>query len=174
MGTPSRIFRDFLSPDEAEKLRKKFQGASYMRKDQARESLEAWHQDLPGLRETYSARFGRAKGLEEELRGMEWLVRKLREAMGCRELDLRAHRMEVGDHFRCHRDNRVGERGFTLTLSKGWKWDWGGLLMVMGEEKPEAFLPRWNELVIIEGDPHFVTPVCDWALEPRYTLVGFG
>lgn len=174
LGTPLRIFRDFLSSDEAEKLRRYFEKSSYVHRDQARKSLEDWSEELPGRKEIYTAKFWRCRDLEEEFGKWGWLQDRLRSALGCSKLDLRAHKMERGDHFRCHRDNRVGERGFTLTLSKGWKWDWGGILMVMGNEKPEAVLPRWNELAVIEGGPHWVTPVCEWALEPRYTLVGFG
>lgn len=149
-------------------LRRYFERLEYQQKKQRRPINKEYGADLPGVGEDYSASFGRAYNAQ-----LDSVERDLRKYFPTGSLDLRAHVMRPGDHFRCHTDEQVGVRGFTITLSKGWKWDWGGLLVVM-EGDPKPYLPRFNELVVIEGQAHFVTPVCSWAREPRYTLVGFG
>lgn len=161
-----QVIPDVLEEGEAEKLRKYFEGLKWDVKRQRRGFTQSFGGGLPGEGEWYSASFQRAYNAQ-----LDWVGDRLRKHFPEGTLDLRAHWMSKGGHFRCHVDDQVGGYGFTLTLSKGWKWDWGGILNV-GED-PVQVLPRWNELVVIHGEPHWVTPVCEWALEPRYTLVGF-
>ena len=164
------VIPDFLPLKEAEELSRLFLQGEYERKKQGSRSVfKGWGNGLPGGDEIYTAAFWRSRKIESALGSVAGKFRKL---FG--EVDLRAHKMGPGDHFRCHVDERVGEMGFTLTLSRDWKWDWGGLLMVMEDGVPVPHLPRFNELVVIEGQPHFVTQVSPWAKEPRLTLVGFG
>lgn len=162
------VIRDFLPIEEAEELRKQFEGAKYQRRSQARKELREVGADLIGPGEVYTAQFWRAdvvcNEVEKRIRGV---------LGGERPVDLRAHCMRSGDHFRSHLDDGVGTAGITLTLSKGWKWDWGGILMVLEGGEMKSYLPRFNELVVIKGAPHFVSQVAPWAREPRYTLVGF-
>jgi Rps23 Pro-64 3,4-dihydroxylase Tpa1-like proline 4-hydroxylase len=130
---------------------------------------------LPGPSEVYQASFGVA--VPGRLRGAVEveLGEKVGRLVGrkVRSIDLRVHRLVGGDFFRAHKDNEVGSYGFTVQLTKRWKLDWGGLLVVV-EEEPVVCLPKYNELVVIDSEtPHFVTEVSPHALEHRLTLVGF-
>lgn len=162
-------FADVLPVEEAEALRVEFERVGYLERRQGRKITVEYGGDLPVPGENYSANFWRSG--EVNFGKVEKRIRAVLGVDG--PMDLRAHKLTAGGHFRCHTDERVGQRGFTLTLSKGWKWDWGGLLMVMEDGKPVPYLPRFNELVVIDGEAHWVTEVSRWALEPRYTLVGF-
>lgn len=126
--------------------------------------------------EEYSASFGRSRHLGEfSARCDEVLKPALGGLLGeeITDLDLRIHRMVAGDYLRAHVDQNLGSYGFTVTLSKTWKLDWGGLLIVVDGET-EVFCPRFNELVVVGSEtPHFVTEVSKYALEDRLTLVGF-
>jgi hypothetical protein len=86
-----------------------------------------------------------------------------------------AYKMEPGDVFRSHVDDYVGRVGFIYYLCERWKWDWGGVLCVQMNGQLISTLPRFNRLVIINHGlrlPHFVSMVADYALEPRFMLVG--
>lgn len=92
--------------------------------------------------------------------------------------DLRCYMMPEGCHYRLHTDAYVADVGFVWYLNTNWRWDWGGLLMSLDQQgNAQAEIPEFNKLVVINhkdgGDPHWVTPVTPWALEPRLTLVGF-
>lgn len=163
------VFRDVLQPEEAQILRSQFKNGTYQERRQGRKIGVKAGPDLPDSEEIYTAEFLRSGSVD--LGKVEKRIRAVMQVDG--PMDLRAHKLVRGGHFRCHTDERVGQVGFTLTLSKGWKWDWGGLLMVMDGDRPTPYLPRFNELVVIQGQPHWVTEVSKWALEPRYTLVGF-
>ena len=83
--------------------------------------------------------------------------------------------MLPGDHLRLHTDDYAGHTGYVWHLSKGWKWDWGGLMIAVEGEKGTATLPVFNTLVLIDHGaaiPHCVTQVAPWAKEPRYVLTG--
>lgn len=156
--------------------------ARYIPRDQRiaenyREKMHFNSPDLPSKDEVYTARFGRtkdAKALQLASVAAEMHLRPLLEQAAGRKLgriDARLHRMGAGDHFRAHLDDNLGTMGFSLSLTKGWRWDWGGLLVVPGEGR--AFLSRFNELVVMDGSAHLVTEIAPHAREPRYTLVGF-
>lgn len=161
------VVPDFISEEEAEALRLEFKKAKYQRREQSRKELRGL-EGMIEVGEVYSAKFWRTA---VETFGID---KRIRDFLGCEFVDLRAHKMGVGDHFRSHVDDGVGTCGITLTLSKGWKWDWGGILMVLEGGEMKSYLPKWRELVVIKGSPHFVSPICPWALEARLTLVGFG
>jgi Rps23 Pro-64 3,4-dihydroxylase Tpa1-like proline 4-hydroxylase len=89
------------------------------------------------------------------------------------DLDLRIHKMVSGDYLRAHVDGKLGSYGFTVTLSRDWKLDWGGLLIALHDE-PVVLCPKFNQLVVLDSKtPHFVTEVSKHALEERLTMVGF-
>lgn len=128
---------------------------------------------LPGEDEPYSARFRKDVGkfcapyFLQILPILEAEIGKINDAQ------VMAYRMGTLDHFRIHTDDYLG-RGFILYLSKGWKWDWGGLLMVHENGGMTPNLPEFNSLAIIpQGAEHFVSEVSALAKEPRYAMVGF-
>lgn len=123
----------------------------------------------PSESEVYTSRFGRCRRIEPELRA---ICRKhvLPHLGLVSKWEVRAHRMLPGDHFRAHTDHRVGDLGFTICLTKGWKMDWGGLLI----SSTGFCIPLFNDLVIVgPGVPHCVSSVEPWARVPRYMIVGF-
>ncbi len=93
----------------------------------------------------------------------------------CRSCVLKLYKMPAGAHLRLHRDNPLGHTGFVWHLSKGWKWDWGGLMVALDGEQASATLPAFNALVLIDhaaAVPHLVTQVAPWAKEPRMVVTG--
>ncbi len=85
------------------------------------------------------------------------------------------YKLFAGDHLRLHNDAYAGHTGFVWHLSKGWKWDWGGLMISVDGEVASAALPVFNTLVIIDHSaavPHCVTQVAPWAREPRMMVTG--
>jgi Rps23 Pro-64 3,4-dihydroxylase Tpa1-like proline 4-hydroxylase len=139
--------------------------------------------ELPGATEVYSADFWRSRYLEsgELMRDLcathiAPLVQSVA-GTGTLDFELRAYKMEAGGHFRLHIDDYIGEVGFVWYLCRGWKWDWGGLLITVDGANVTATMPRFNQLAIINHGkrrlPHFVSEVASYAQEPRYMLVGF-
>lgn len=138
--------------------------------------------DLPKADERYQASFDRSRNLAADpvLQAiyLRWIAPVLAVKFGTKGegATLFAYRMTAGDHFRVHVDGNSGPLGFILYLSKGWKWDWGGILMTLVDGVMQPTLPRFNSLVLTDHGkkpPHFVTPVAAYAREPRYMLVGF-
>jgi len=93
----------------------------------------------------------------------------------------RCYRMRSGQGFRIHRDDYFGGRyAYVLYLNRNWAWDWGGLLHVLVEEgkKCHVVFPEFNLLARTDYSkhrvPHFVSPVAEWAKQPRYVLAVFG
>lgn len=86
------------------------------------------------------------------------------------------YKLFPGGHLRLHRDNASGgHTGFVWHLSKGWKWDWGGLMVAIDGETASATLPVFNTLVLLDHAaalPHLVTQVAPWAKEPRMMVTG--
>jgi Rps23 Pro-64 3,4-dihydroxylase Tpa1-like proline 4-hydroxylase len=182
------IYENSMTTDVAEAARKQFQDAEYELIDQER----AHHYEhvfltespyLPKPGETYFARFWRSRQLEISA-GIQQLVfeqiKPVIEGVSkhvCESVDLRAYKMTTGDHFRVHIDEYAGPVGFIYYLCKGWKWDWGGVLMTADGDEMIASLPKFNQLIVLNHGkcrpPHFVTPVTSFAFEPRYMLVGF-
>ena len=89
----------------------------------------------------------------------------------------RCYRMMPGHGLRIHRDDYLGgHRSANIYLNRQWVWDWGGLLHVLDSqgESCQVVCPKLNTLTIIENTPHFVSPVVEWAGQPRYVLAVFG
>jgi Rps23 Pro-64 3,4-dihydroxylase Tpa1-like proline 4-hydroxylase len=182
------VIEDAFPPDTAEALRARFEQALYERIDQVREHhyehvFKTESPYLPKAGEPYLARFWRSRALESDAAVAEFYARQIRPVLqalsgvSAEKPDLRAYKMTEGDHQRVHIDEYAGAVGFIYYMSKGWKWDWGGLLLTGKGDGMTASLPRFNQLIVLNHalarPPHCVTSVAPFAREPRYMLVGF-
>ena len=136
---------------------------------------------LPKEGEVYRASFSRSNSLERQE-----LIKRLTETelmplvarisgKVSTDYELRAYRMDAGDLLRLHVDDYVAEVGFIYYLSTEWRWDWGGILSVVRGDTVSSIAPTFNQLVVINHGlrlPHFVSQITDYALQPRYMLVG--
>ena len=81
------------------------------------------------------------------------------------------------DFTRIHYDDYMGSIGYILYLTElDWKYDWGGHLQIIKEDKILSLLPSSNRLVLINHslkNPHWVVPTNVWSKEDRNTLNGF-
>ena len=136
-------------------------------------------EELPAEDEIFSSAYGRNNKLEadREISALIWhyivpmvsheTKKEFRRCM------VRAYRLKEGQYFRAHRDHEAGEVSFVYYLSKNWRWDWGGLLVVI-DGNSKVYLPKFNSMVVMDKTiPHVVTQVAPWAKEPRYMLAGF-
>lgn len=182
------IIADALPADVAEQARSQFVAADYELIDQVREhhyehvfKTESPYLPQPG--EHYLARFRRARVLEDGPFLRAFYERQIKPFLdslaniASTKVDLRAYQMVAGDHQRIHIDEYAGPVGFIYYMSKGWKWDWGGLLLTAQGDEVAASIPKFNQLIVLnhgkKRPPHCVTPVTPFAREPRYMLVGF-
>lgn len=183
------VVENALPASVAETARAHFDAADYEHFEQVRgqhyEHVFATESPyLPKPGEPYLAKYWRSRSLETgaflaSLYAVH--INPIIEALcGIRstKVDLRAYKMTEGDHLRVHVDSYAGPASFIYYLSRGWKWDWGGLLLTAQGDDMRISLPKFNQLVVLNnmggaGSPHCVTPVASFALEPRYTLVGF-
>lgn len=180
MRAPVVTVPDALPVDIAEKIRHLFKNARYEPIDQSVPGRYAsWSkQDLPtGPKEPFAARFGRCTALEHHtaLQAVMPLVCEIA-GQSFPGVKMRAYRLQPGDYFRAHTDDDIGDVSFIYYLSKGWEWDWGGLLMTVIDGVATPHLPRFNSLVVMDAKrriPHFVTEVSKHAKEPRFMLAGF-
>lgn len=72
-----------------------------------------------------------------------------------------------------HPDNRVA---IVLNLTRTWKIDWGGLLLLEAVQGQQPILipPRWNSLSLFRIPVnHSVTSVTQAATEHRYSITGW-
>ena len=97
-----------------------------------------------------------------------------------KDYDIRCHKYIKNNQARLHYDDWAGVYAITVNLNKTWKWDWGGILSIGGEnnsEKLYSVLPNWNSMNIVysgkNNSPHFVTPVQSFAKNPRYSMTIF-
>lgn len=182
------VIANALPADVAEQARSQFVAADYELIDQVREhhyehvfKTESPYLPQPG--EHYLARFRRARVLEGGPFLLPFYERQIRPFLDSlanivsTKVDLRAYQMVAGDHQRIHIDEYAGPVGFIYYMSKGWKWDWGGLLLTAQGDEVAASIPKFNQLIVLnhgkKRPPHCVTPVTPFAREPRYMLVGF-
>jgi hypothetical protein len=184
------VLQNAVSEDMAQAVRQAFLDADYDTIRQERKSLfEREHLTFspkyPNHDEVYTAEFCRSGYLEKselvQIAYNEYLRPVVEAHTGFipNRADLRAYKMVVGGHFRVHKDDWLAKVGFVWYLSKEWKWDWGGLLVdldIDDDSRAQVTIPTFNQLVIMDHKndlPHFVTPVTEWAREPRLMLVGF-
>lgn len=189
MLPPLKIIPNALPNSVAFSARTEFKNADYDKIIQERKGY--YGRDfkdnipfVPGENEVYRSEFYRSNYLESNSTIREAYYSYIKPLVEnaidkpVLDADLRCYKMETGGHFRVHRDAYISDTGFIWYLSKDWKWDWGGALMSIDDDgRVEATIPHFNQLVIMNHQdgqvPHFVTPVTEWALEPRYMLVGF-
>lgn len=169
------VISNALPRKVAEGIRQAFLTAQYSRYEQRKPDYYAGTEEgFPAANEWYTCKYERSQSLEDQPVFVEtgkWLSPIL-QRFG-QHAEIRAYKMGPGDHFRLHDDASNG-KGFIYYLSKGWKWDWGGLLMAHNGREVIPVLPTFNQLVILEyKSPHFVTEVAACAKEPRYAIVGF-
>lgn len=111
---------------------------------------------------------------------MEWMKANPPAEVG--DHNILQHMLTVfkpGDYLSQHSDEEGTTWAFTLTLSAGWRPEWGGILHVQDPDDGEwyAFVPTFNRLILLDltGPPlnHFVSKVTDDALQHRISLTGW-
>jgi Rps23 Pro-64 3,4-dihydroxylase Tpa1-like proline 4-hydroxylase len=183
------VIPDAAPLEIAEMVRAAYIDADYDRVKQERRNyygrvFSSCSISVPTPEEIYTSEFCRSRYLETSAIVRDAFEISFREVLEklCQtkinKIDLRAYKMDPGGHFRAHIDDYAGRIGFIWYLSKGWKWDWGGLLLSVDyTDEATVYLPRWNQLLVIDHKygqiPHVVTAVASHAAEPRYMLVGF-
>jgi Rps23 Pro-64 3,4-dihydroxylase Tpa1-like proline 4-hydroxylase len=95
------------------------------------------------------------------------------------KLDAHASCYLPGHYLNRHIDDGlIKERkaAYTIGLSREWKPDWGGMLLVYDENDDVriGMRPRFNALTVFDGlVPHSVTSIAPFAPRPRYTVAGW-
>lgn len=80
----------------------------------------------------------------------------------------------LGDHRDDH--NPVNRVAFVLNLTRKWKIDWGGFLLIGGNSNgpPRIIPPIWNSITLFRIPvDHSVTCVSQAATERRYAISGW-
>jgi SM-20-related protein len=94
------------------------------------------------------------------------------------KVDAQATLYGPGHFLTQHDDRGVGERraAYTLSLTRGWRPDWGGQLLFHTPDGDIArgFAPRFNVLTLFKVPMlHSVAPVAPYAAAPRLTITGW-
>ena len=83
---------------------------------------------------------------------------------------------DSGDFLSQHPDPGY-DVAFILNLTKDWKYEYGGCLTVLEDDKPRVVLPKFNSLVLLflgdEGIEHYVSEVSRLAPHPRIAISGW-
>ncbi len=93
--------------------------------------------------------------------------------------DAMATRYLPGHFLTAHHDEAEGEHrlyAYVLSLTPGWRADWGGLLLFLDEDDhvAEGYVPAFNALNIFRvPQRHAVSLVAPFAGRPRYSLTGW-
>lgn len=117
----------------------------------------------------------------EFLNSPEFLVfaRRLSGEPGINAVTAQGTRYRPGQFLTRHQDEEVKEGrvcAFVINLTKNWDSDWGGLLQFHDNDKRliDTFVPYWNHLSLFRvPQPHSVSLVSPWALEPRLAITGW-
>tara|TARA_R110000824_G_scaffold27992_3_gene94441 strand:+ start:31 stop:642 length:612 start_codon:yes stop_codon:yes gene_type:complete len=136
---------------------------------------------FPKEDEEYLAKFWRSNKLELEVNDIfnEYFFPKIKEISHLElvEYDVRCNKLESGDHYRSHIDNYAGGVGCVYYINKKWCWDWGGILHIGIGDELKSIFPKYNRLMILNNTKfsrsHFITPVNEWAHQPRFSLISF-
>jgi Rps23 Pro-64 3,4-dihydroxylase Tpa1-like proline 4-hydroxylase len=186
---PLKVIQDAIPCELAYQVKTEFETADYdkivqERKGQFAREFPEPVTNIPGTDEVYYSEFYRSRYLENSPIILETFNSHLKPIIETAtgkvvvDADLRCYKMTEGGHFRIHRDSNRSDIGFILYLSENWKWDWGGLLLVVQDDSTATVtIPKFNQLVIMDHKysqiPHCVTPVTQFAKEPRFIIVGF-
>lgn len=107
-------------------------------------------------------------------------ARAITERADITKIDAHASCFVPGHYLNKHVDDGLYDErqvAYTITLTRGWLPDFGGMLLVYDEtEKDVAFgrCPRFNTLTVFDGRiPHSVTAIAPFAPKPRYTVTGW-
>tara|TARA_R100000789_G_C2959857_1_gene137572 strand:- start:126 stop:755 length:630 start_codon:yes stop_codon:yes gene_type:complete len=139
---------------------------------------------FPGVNEAYTAKFWRSNKLEVETSSIfdEYFKPALKSISQSElsEYDVRCYKLDEGCHYRTHIDDWLGVIGCIYYINKSWIWDWGGILhagMDDGGDQIIPIFPKFNRAVFISHGgfrfPHFISPVTNYALNPRLTMISF-
>jgi len=188
------IIDNFLPEDLAIKLYDIFESQSlnsWKLMDQVREGhyghvFKTNNQLLPKKNESYTAKFSRSDRIESSPDFTQIIsdqfTTKIRETVSdsLTEFDTRAYKLDAGDHYRTHIDSYGGNINIIYYLNTEWIWDWGGILHICSDEDEDyckPIFPKFNRLVLLNNkkfhSPHFISPVTQFALNPRFSIVIF-
>jgi len=183
------IIDDFLSKDEYIELFNIFKNSTYEEVDQVREGrYEIWEtlddKHFPFTDENYLAHFWGSSEVSNHKKIKDMFKKQIKplfeivtDSMGKFRHQATKYKNNSKDFIRCHYDDYTGLAGYILYFIEfDWKYDWGGLLHLVKENKIETILPKSNRLILINhslGMNHWVTPINTWAKEDRCTLTGF-
>ena len=141
---------------------------------------------LPKDNESYSARFSRSEAIEKSSGFKKIIEDRFKEKIrsmvseNLSVFDTRAYMLDQGDYYRAHIDSYGGNINIIYYLNPEWIWDWGGILNICShsdEDYCRPIFPKFNRLVILNNkkfhSPHFISPVSEFALSPRFSVVIF-
>ena len=186
------IVDNFLPIDLAKKLYDLFESQSksdwqcinQVRKEHYSHVFKTNNQLLPKKHESYRAKFSRSEAIEvsPDFKKIinDVFSKKIREIVSetLTKYDTRAYRLDKGDHYRTHIDSYAGNVNIIYYLNEEWIWDWGGILHICSGEDEEyckPIFPKFNRLVLLNNkkfhSPHFISPVTEFALTPRFSVV---
>jgi hypothetical protein len=78
--------------------------------------------------------------------------------------------------WRSHIDTYAGDIGFTFFFSKSWKWDYGGILSFIKNDRSHQVFPN-NGSIILRNEsikpPHYVSYVPQYVKSHYYLAVGW-
>lgn len=98
---------------------------------------------------------------------------------GITKLDAHASCFLPGHYLNSHVDDgEINERqvAYTIGFTRGWKPDWGGMLLVWDEHGDVRFgrCPSFNTMTVFDGRiPHSVSAIAPFAPKARYTVAGW-
>ncbi len=139
---------------------------------------------LPGENEVYTAKFWRSNKLELKIENIfdEYFKPPLKSISQSEltEYDVRCYKLDEGCHYRTHIDDWAGNIGCIYYINKKWVWDWGGILHVGFDDNLDEVVsirPKFNRAIFIDHGgfrfPHFISPITEYALNPRFTIISF-
>ena len=139
---------------------------------------------FPGVDEAYTAKFWRSNILEKMTENIfDKYFKPVLKSISQSELseyDVRCYKLDDGCHYRTHIDDWLGEIGCIYYINKSWIWDWGGILHVGmddGSDQTIPIFPKFNRAIFISHKgfrfPHFISPVTEYALNPRLSYISF-
>ncbi|NQY41861.1 MAG: hypothetical protein HRT87_00720 [Legionellales bacterium] len=188
------IINDFLPKEMAQELNKLYLAENEKNWEFLDQTREGYYSHVfktenplcPRENEEYKAKFWRSKDLESNQNFTEIFnnnfKNKIREMSGVnlQNFDKRCYRLKQGDYYRLHIDDYAGDIGSIYYVNEDWRWDWGGILHVCDHVDQEYILPifpLFNRLVLVNHKkfrvPHFISQVSEFALNPRFTIIGF-